>query len=74
MRLVNVIVRPAGEGGFWAEVLEMPGCVSQGETEEELFENIVEAIQACVEAEEKGESNPENYDSGYDVWRVPVHA
>ena len=74
MRLVNVIVRLAEEGGFWAEVLEIPGCVSQGETEEELFENIVEAIQACIEAEEGGESRPETRDSGYDVWRVPVPA
>ena len=71
MRLVNVIVRPAEEGGFWAEALEMPGCVSQGETEKELFENIVEAIQACIEAEQ--ESQPKSKNRGrYDVWRVPV--
>ena len=74
MRLVDVIVRPAEEGGFWAEVLEMPGCVSQGETQEELFRNIVEAMQACIEAEEEGETKPENLGSGYDVWRVPLPA
>ena len=74
MRLVNVIVRPAEEGGFWAEVLEMPGCVSQGETQEELFRNIVDAMQACVEAEEEGETKSENLGSGYDVWRVPLPA
>ena len=67
---VNAIVRPAEEGGFWAEVLELPGCVSQGETEDELFHNIVEAIEACMEA---GSEPMLDEDSPHpDVWRVPV--
>ena len=35
-----------GETGYWAEVIEMPGCVSQGETLAELEANIKEAMQA----------------------------
>ena len=35
-----------GETGYWAEVIEMPGCVSQGETLPELLANIQEAIKA----------------------------
>ena len=29
---LKIIVHKADEGGFWAEVPALPGCVSQGET------------------------------------------
>ena len=50
-RQFTVIVREAKEGGYWAEVVELPGCVSQGESREEVHANVVEAIQACLAAE-----------------------
>ena len=34
------------EGGFWAEVHELPGCVAQGESLDELRSNVLNAIQA----------------------------
>ena len=37
-----------GETGYWAEVIEMPGCVSQGETLVELQANIQEAMNAIL--------------------------
>jgi predicted RNase H-like HicB family nuclease len=49
-RMVNVIVRPAEEGGFWAEVMELPGCVTQGESESELWSNLSDAIAASLDA------------------------
>lgn len=36
------------DGGYWADVPELPGCASQGETVDELLENIVDAIQGCL--------------------------
>jgi predicted RNase H-like HicB family nuclease len=33
-----------------AECPAIPGCVSQGHTEQEALANIKEAIQACLEA------------------------
>ena len=36
------------EGGFWAEVPSIPGCVTQGETFEELLKNLYEAIEGCL--------------------------
>ena len=42
------------EGGYWGEVLEPPGCVSQGETLEEFRHNVREAIDAVLEAEMEG--------------------
>lgn len=40
----TVILHPAEEGGYWAEVPALAGCFSQGETVEETFRNIKEAI------------------------------
>ncbi|MCX6644846.1 MAG: type II toxin-antitoxin system HicB family antitoxin [bacterium] len=37
-------------GTIVAECPSIPGCVSQGKTEEEAIANIQEAIQACLEA------------------------
>jgi predicted RNase H-like HicB family nuclease len=45
---LKVIVHPAEEGGYWAEVPAILGCATQGETLEELFENLHEAIEGCL--------------------------
>jgi predicted RNase H-like HicB family nuclease len=42
---VRAIIHQAEEGGFWAEVPALPGCVTQGETEEEVTSNLREAIE-----------------------------
>ena len=40
-----------GEDGFWiAECPSLPGCVTQGETQDSALANIREAIQAYVGA------------------------
>jgi predicted RNase H-like HicB family nuclease len=45
---IKIIVHEAEEGGYWAEVPAIPGCVTQGETLEELDNNIREAIVGCL--------------------------
>ena len=45
---IKAIIHDAEEGGFWAEVPALPGCVSQGETMQELLANIEEAIEGCL--------------------------
>jgi len=43
------------EGWYVVECPVIPGCMSQGETEEEALHNIQEAIQLCLEVRrEKG--------------------
>jgi len=37
------------KSGFWAECLEIPSCVTQGDSKEELFSNMQEAINICLE-------------------------
>ena len=48
---IKVLVHEAEEGGFWAEVPALPGCVSQGETMDELIANIREAVAGWLDAE-----------------------
>ena len=45
---LKVIVREAEEGGYWAEIPAIPGCVTQGETFDELLGNIYEAVEGCL--------------------------
>lgn len=45
---LKVIVHEAEEGGYWAEVPSIPGCATQGETFEELLQNIYEAVEGCL--------------------------
>ena len=46
---LKVLIHSAKEGGYWAEVPALPGCVSQGETVSELRSNIREAIELYLE-------------------------
>jgi len=50
---IKVVIHEAEEGGYWAEVPAIPGCVSQGETMEELLSNIKEAIEGCLSVDIK---------------------
>jgi len=45
---LKVIVHEAEEGGYWAEVPAIPGCATEGETFEELLENLYEAVEGCL--------------------------
>ena len=51
---VKVVVHKADEGGYWAEVPSIPGCVTQGDTWEELLHNIYEAVEGCLSVEPEG--------------------
>jgi len=45
---LKVIVHKAEEGGYWAEVPAIPGCMTQGETLKELMKNLHEAVKGCL--------------------------
>ena len=45
---LKVHIHKAEEGGYWAEIPAIPGCVTQGETFEELLQNIYEAVEGCL--------------------------
>jgi predicted RNase H-like HicB family nuclease len=44
---VEIVVHEAEEGGYWAEVPAIPGCATQGDSMEELMQNLHEAIEGC---------------------------
>ena len=50
---LKAVIHEAEEGGYWAEVPALPGCVTQGETKEELESNLREAILAWLAAGEE---------------------
>lgn len=49
MRLIVTLQRDE-TGMIVAECPAIPGCISQGETEDEAVQNVSEAIQGCLES------------------------
>ncbi len=46
----NVIIEKGEDGYLISEVVEIPGCHTQGKTMDELLERTKEAIEVCLEA------------------------
>jgi antitoxin HicB len=49
----NIILKPAGEGGYTVTVPALDGCLTEGNTEKEAIENAKEAILCYLEGLEK---------------------
>jgi predicted RNase H-like HicB family nuclease len=47
----TIKVNPAEEGGFWAQCVEIPGALSEGETVDETVENVSEALGMILKTE-----------------------
>jgi predicted RNase H-like HicB family nuclease len=58
---LKAIIHEAEEGGFWAEVPALPGCSTQGDTLEELTENLKDAIALWLDVGED-EIEPQSTD------------
>lgn len=50
---IKTIIHKAEEGGFWAEVPSIPGCATQGDTFEELIQNLYDAVEGCLSIDMK---------------------
>ena len=48
---LKAIIHEAEEGGYWAEVPALPGCVTQGETIDEVTRNLREAVDGWLSVE-----------------------
>jgi predicted RNase H-like HicB family nuclease len=75
-RSYSWVVKPAEEGGYTAEILEFPGCVTQGETLEETYANLEDAARGWIETvielgQDVPEPTTENEYSGKIVLRLP---
>jgi antitoxin HicB len=45
----RIVIQKDPYGGFFAEVEELQGCMTQGETYEEAYNNILEAMEGWLE-------------------------
>ncbi len=45
---IKTIVHVAEECGFWAEVPALPGCVTEGDSMEEVMANLKDAIEGWL--------------------------
>ena len=50
-RTFHVLIEQDEDGGFIGKVPELQGCLSQGDSLDELMKNIKEAIELCLEVE-----------------------
>jgi predicted RNase H-like HicB family nuclease len=46
---LKVHIHAAEEGGFWAEIPALRGCISEGDTIDETLANIREAAEGWLE-------------------------
>ncbi|BAZ01189.1 hypothetical protein NIES37_51880 [Tolypothrix tenuis PCC 7101] len=53
---IKAIIHPAEEGGYWAEVPALPGCITEGETMEEVLSNLKDAIEGWLEVANSSKS------------------
>jgi len=49
---IRVILEKQEEGGYTAYVPSLPGCISQGDTKKEALDNIKEAVELYLEADD----------------------
>jgi len=50
--IYTIKVRDEGPDGYWAEVVELPGCFASGDSLDELQEALTEAIGLWLSTEE----------------------
>ena len=53
---IKAIIYPAEEGGYWAEVPALPGCITEGETMDEVLVNLKDAIEGWLEVANNSQS------------------
>ena len=46
---IKAIIHSAEEGGYWAEVPELVGCITEGDTMEEVMANLKDAIEGWLD-------------------------
>ncbi len=51
---IKAVIHDAEEGGYWAEVPELPGCITEGDTLDELKAKIADAAIGWLEAQLQG--------------------
>ncbi len=50
----KIILEPSEDGGYTVSVPALPGCISEGDTVEEVIANIKEVIELYLEPIDSG--------------------
>ena len=53
VKTFHVVIEQDEDGIYVGKVAELQGCLSQGDTLDELMKNIKEAIELCLEVQSK---------------------
>ncbi len=65
-RVFRIVVTSDEDDWFVAECIDLPGCVSQGKTEQDALRNVKDAIHGYLESLKKhGEPIPSLKDKHY---------
>ncbi|NJM68141.1 MAG: type II toxin-antitoxin system HicB family antitoxin [Acaryochloris sp. RU_4_1] len=46
---IKAVIHTAEEGGYWAEVPALPGCITEGDTIDEVTANLKDAIEGWLD-------------------------
>ncbi|MBD2577894.1 type II toxin-antitoxin system HicB family antitoxin [Oscillatoria sp. FACHB-1406] len=65
---IKAVIHPAEEGGYWAEVPALPGCITEGDTLDEVMQNLRDAIEGWLTVANK----LKNVDSSARVVEIAV--
>ena len=49
----DIVVHSSEDGGYWAEIKNLPGCITKAENGTELFEMINDAIYSYLDVPEE---------------------
>ena len=45
---ISAVIHPAEEGGYWAEVPALPGCITEGDNLDEVMKNLQDASEGWL--------------------------
>ena len=62
---LKIVLQASEEGGFTVYVPSLPGCVSEGDTEQQALDNIREAVELYLDPVEDDLAG-----SGYEVREI----
>jgi len=69
---IKVIVHEEDDGGYWAEVPALPGCLTQGDTWQELLQNLYEAIEGYLIVRSEIEESKKEEDTKHQIIEIAV--
>jgi predicted RNase H-like HicB family nuclease len=67
---LRIVIHPAPEGGFWAEVPALRGCITEGDSLPEVVDNLLDAIAGWLEV--AAESHPGEVDPNAIILELPL--